>query len=385
MKKKSVLHRAVMAPSAGADGVLLSLTLAVLVLGWVVLYSASALLAEAKFGDQYYFLKKQIVWSGLGLMGLLIASRVKLSLVQQVARPAYVGVAFLLFLVLVAGHEVMGAKRWLRLGPIGLQPSEFAKLAMVLFLADALDRKKSRLTDFKHGYMPLLIMSGLMLGLIVLERDLGTPLLIASISFGMIFLAGARYEHLLGTFLAAVPFIYGAIFMVPYRRQRFFAFLDPWKDAQGTGYQLVQSLLALGSGGFWGKGSGESTIKLLYLPEAQTDFIFPILGEEFGFVGTAILTGLFLLMVHRCFLAARKATHWFHMLVAAGIGLWLGGQVVMNLGVVTGLLPTKGIPLPLISFGGSSMIVLLTAIGLVLNVSRARGTPVFGSRGGALA
>lgn len=373
-------HKAIMAPGAEPDRVLLFLTLAMLVLGWVVLYSASALLAEAKFGSQYYFLKKQIMWSALGLAGLLAASRVKMSLVQSSARMSYVVAAILLFLVLVMGHEVLGAKRWLRLGPVGLQPSEFAKLAMVLFLADALDRKKSRLSDFQHGYVPLLVMTGLMLGLIVLERDLGTPLLIAGVSFGMIFLAGAKYQHLLGTFLAGIPFLYAAVFMVPYRRQRFFAFLDPWKDAQGAGYQLVQSLLALGSGGFWGKGSGESTIKLLYLPEAQTDFIFPIVGEEFGFVGAALLTILFFLMVHRCFLVARKATTWFHLLVAGGVGLWLGGQVVINLGVVTGLLPTKGIPLPLISFGGSSLIVLLTAIGLVLNVSRARGTPVMGGR-----
>jgi cell division protein FtsW len=180
--------------------------------------------------------------------------------------------------------------------------------------------------------------------------------------------------------LAAVPCLYFAVFHVAYRRQRFLAFLDPWKEAQGAGYQLVQSLLALGSGGFFGKGSGESTIKLLYLPEAQTDFIFPILGEEFGFVGAAAVTLVFLWMTHRCFTAARQASHWFHALLAAGVGLWLGGQVVINLAVVTGLMPTKGMPLPLISFGGSSMIVLLTGIGLVLNVTRQRGAPVLGGR-----
>ncbi len=382
MNRRAVKHKSVfsLSPAAPPDGLLLSLTLAVVVFGWVILYSASALLAEARFGDQYYFVKKQIVWSALGLGALLAASRIKLAWVQKMARPSFILAVVLLALVLVAGHEVMGAKRWLRLGGIGLQPSEFAKLAIVLFLADALDRKKSRLTDFQHGYVPVLLMSGLVLGLIVLEKDLGTPFLIACVAAGMIYLAGARHRHLLATALSAIPFLYLAVFHVAYRRQRFLAFLDPWKEAQGTGYQLVQSLLALGSGGFWGKGSGESTIKLLYLPEAQTDFIFPILGEEFGFVGAAVVTLLFLWMVHRCFVAAREATHWFQLLLAAGVGLWLGGQVVINLAVVTGLMPTKGMPLPLISFGGSSMIVLLTGIGLVLNVTRQRGTPVLGGR-----
>jgi cell division protein FtsW len=378
--RKGIKHLSVFAPPSSADGFLLSLTLAVLVFGWVVLYSASALMAEAKFGDQYFFVKKQILWSAIGLAGLLAASRVKLSSVQKLARPAFAGAVVLLALVLVAGHEVMGAKRWLRLGPVGLQPSELSKLALVLFLADALDRKKSRLADFQRGYLPILFSTGFLLGLILLEKDLGTPFLIACIAFGMIYLAGARPSHLMATALVSLPGLLIAVLAVPYRRQRLLSFLDPWRDAQGVGYQLVQSLLALGSGGFWGRGSGESTIKLLYLPEAQTDFIFPILGEEFGFVGAACLTALFFLMVHRCFLAARGAVHWFHALLAAGVGLWLGMQVVINLAVVTGLMPTKGIPLPLISFGGSSMIVLLTAIGLVLNVTRARGTPVLGGR-----
>lgn len=371
---RTVKHRVVAAPapSAPPDGVLMLLTLAVLVFGWVVLYSTSAVLAEAKFGDQYFFVKRQVLWSVIGLAGLLAASRVDLAWVQRLARPGYVVAVALLVLVLLAGREVLGAKRWLRLGPVGLQPSELAKLAVVLFLADWLDRKKSRLTDFRRGFLPVLGLTGLVLGLIVLERDLGTPFLIACVAGGMIYLAGARHRHLAAAALAALPVLYVAVFHVAYRRQRFLAFLDPWAQAQGAGYQLVQSLMALGSGGFWGRGSGESTIKLLYLPEAQTDFIFPILGEEFGFVGTTALVALFFFMVRRCLLAARGASHWFHALLAAGVGLWLGGQVLINVAVVTGLLPTKGIPLPLVSFGGSSLVVLLTALGLVLNVTRHR-------------
>jgi cell division protein FtsW len=263
---------------------------------------------------------------------------------------------------------------------MGVQPSEFAKLGVVIFLADYLDRKQSRLNDFWGGLVPPLAWVGLILGLVALERDLGTPLLIALVSVGMLFLAGARWKHIFGMFLAGLPVLYLAVFHVPYRRQRMLAFLDPWKDAQGTGYQLVQSLLALGSGGFWGRGSGESTIKMYYLPESQTDFIFSILGEEFGFVGTFLLTVVFSILVYRCFRIALQASHWFHGLLVSGISLLIAGQVLINLAVVTGLFPTKGMPLPFISFGGSSVVAMFTAIGLALNVSRRTGTPVFAAR-----
>jgi cell division protein FtsW len=285
-------------------------------------------------------------------------------------------VLVLLVLVLLVGHEVGGGKRWLRVASLSLQPSEFAKLSVVILLADYLDRRKSRLDDFWKGFFPPIVMVGSVLGLILLERDLGTPLLLASVSVGMMILAGVRPRHLVGLVLAILPIVAVSIFCTPYRRERLLTFLDPWGASQGVGYQLVQSLLALGSGGFLGQGPGESTIKMHYLPEAQTDFVFPIFGEEFGFLGTATLTCAFFYLTWRCFWVASHGTHWFSVMVAAGVSLLLGGQVLLNLGVVTGLLPTKGIPLPFISFGGSSLVVILTAIGLVLNVSRERGTPV---------
>ncbi len=361
-----------MTKKAGAppDWAIVFSTLLLLVFGWVVLYSASALVAESRFGDQYHYLKKQILWSGLGLTGLLVAMRINLRWLQRLARPLFFGTVVLLVLVLVAGQEVGGARRWLRVAGLGFQPSEFAKLALVLMLADYLDRKRSRLANLWTGFLPPVVLLGVVLGLVVLERDLGTPLLMAAAAGGMIFLAGARIGHLLSLGLLALPLVYFAVFRVAYRRQRILAFLDPWSDAQGAGYQLVQSFLALGSGGFWGRGSGESTIKMHYLPESQTDFIFSILGEELGFLGTAALTCIFLFLAHRCFRVALRASHWFETLLAAGVSLLLSGQVLINLGVVTGLLPTKGIPLPFISFGGSSLLVTLTAVGLVLNVSR---------------
>jgi cell division protein FtsW len=355
--------------------VVFGLTLATVVFGWMVLYSASALVADGRFGDQYYFIKRQMVWSLLGLVGMGLALKIPLSAVQRSARGLWALVVVLLVMVLAVGHEVGGAKRWLRIGGFGLQPSEFAKLAVVLVLADYLDRRQSRLKSFMGGFVPPLIIAGVILGLIALEKDLGTPLLIGLVALGMIYVAGARVSHLFVTALALLPVVVVSILAVPYRRHRLFAFLDPWREAQGAGYQLVQSLLAIGSGGFWGKGSGESTIKMYYMPESQTDFIFPIFGEEFGFVGSVALTLVFFLLTYRCFRVAMRATHWFHVLVAAGVGLLLGGQVLINLGVVTGLLPTKGMPLPFISFGGSSLLVLLTSIGLVLNVSRQAGPP----------
>jgi len=339
-------------------------------IGWLALYSASALVAESRFGDQYYFLKRQWLWNGLGLGALLVAAKVPLAWVRAGTRPLLLVTVVLLVLVLVMGHEVLGARRWLRLGGFGFQPSELAKLAVVLFLADYLDRKQSRVNRLVPGYLPALFVSGCVLGLIVLERDLGTPFLIGCVAMGLLFLGGARPVHLMATVLMALPGLYMAIFHVSYRRQRFFAFLDPWKEAKGVGYQLVQSLMALGSGGFWGKGSGESTIKMYYMPESQTDFIFPIFGEEFGFMGTFAVTSLYFLLCYACFRVATRATNVYSSLLAAGVGLLLGGQVLINLGVVTGLLPTKGIPLPFMSFGGSSVIVLMTAVGLVLNVSR---------------
>jgi cell division protein FtsW len=346
------------------------MTAILLLMGWYILYSASAIVAEARYGDQYHYLKRQIVWSLLGIIGLVAAWRANLSTVQKFARPLFVSVLVLLVAVLVVGHEVAGGRRWLRLGGFGFQPSELAKIAVILLLADYLDRKKSRLPDFRSGLLPPLVLVGTVLGLVALERDLGTPLLISVVAGGMIFLAGARYRHILALGMAAAPVVYLAIFAVPYRRQRFFSFLDPWKDAQGAGYQLVQSLMAIGSGGFWGRGSGESAIKMHYLPESQTDFVFSIFSEELGFVGAAVLLTLFLVLVHRCFRASLRASNSFDSLLAAGVGLLLGGQALINLGVVSGLLPTKGIPLPFISFGGSSLVVTLAAVGLVLNVSR---------------
>jgi len=349
---------------------LMGIVFVLLLFGWVMLYSASAFVAESRYGNQYFYLKKQILWSGLGLLGLWIAMKVDLKIVQKLSRPVLlVSVAFLI-MVLFFGREVAGSRRWLRLGGFGFQPSEFAKLAVVLSLADYLDRKKSHLKDFSSGLVPALILLGIPVLLVGLERDLGTPFLMFTVGIGMTFMAGARLMHMFLLGLLVTPVLYWQLFHVSYRRHRLFSFLNPWADSQGTGYQLVQSFLALGSGGLWGKGSGESTIKLYYLPESQTDFIFSVFGEEWGFIGTSLLTLVFGFLSFRCLKIGQRAPTWFQMLLAVGIGLMLGFQALINLGVVTGLLPTKGIPLPFISFGGSSLLFMMVSMGLVLNVSQ---------------
>jgi len=366
--------------TAGADWVLLAITASLLVFGWIMLYSASALVADSRYGDQYFYVKKQVLWSCIGFAGMLIGMRMNLRFLQSNARLIFGGVLALLVLVLIVGHEVGGSKRWLRIAGIGFQPSEFAKLGLVIALADYLDRKQSRLHDFWKGFLPPTLLLGATTALIALEPDLGTPMLMTLVGVGMMFLAGVRVRHLIVMALAAMPVLYWQIFHVGYRRHRILAFLDPWKDPQGVAYQLVQSFLALGSGGFWGRGSGDSVIKMHYLPESQTDFIFAIIGEELGFVGSAAVTGAFFFLAYRSFHIALRASHWFETLLAAGISLILGGQAMINLGVVTGLLPTKGIPLPFISFGGSSLVLTLFSVGLLLNVSRRMGTPVLAAK-----
>ncbi len=357
------------------DWAVLFLTMLLLVIGWVALYSASAVVADAKYGDQYFFVKKQLMWSVIGLAGMFIAMRMELKFLQRHARNIFVVVLAMLVAVLIVGHEVGGARRWLRIAGIGFQPSEFAKLGLILVLADYLDRKQSRLGDFWRGFMPPMVLLGLVTALIALEPDLGTPMLIVMTGVGMIFLAGAKLRHLFILALLAAPVLYYEVFHVAYRRSRILAFLDPWRNAQGSAYQLVQSFLAIGSGGFLGRGSGESAIKLHYLPEAQTDFIFAIIGEEFGLIGTSLICILFFSLAWRCFWIATHASNWFETCLAAGVSFLLGGQALINLGVVTGLLPTKGIPLPFISFGGSSLVLTLLSVGLLLNVSRRMGGP----------
>lgn len=374
-KKKGLLRRLLsiepLLKGEGTDPTLILSVAGLLVFGWVMVYSSSALLAELRYHDQFYFLKRQILWSLIGGAAFIVSAKLPIKFWQTAARPMYVVALVLLVAVLIFGPTISGARRWIRLPGVGFQPSEIAKIALILIAADYMDRRQSRLRDFKKGLMPLLLLIALPLGLILVEPDLGTPALMASVLGAMLILGGARWSHFFGIIICSFPVLVIAVFTVRYRVQRIFAYLDPWSDAQGKGYQLIQSLLAMGSGGIFGRGLGESKLKVGSLPDCHTDFVFSVLGEELGLIGTLACASLFLMLCLHGLRISRQSRELFPRLVAAGISLTIGFQALINMGVASGLFPTKGMPLPFISFGGSSLVIALTCVGILASISRA--------------
>lgn len=358
----------------GADILLMTTVLVLIGLGVVMIYSSSAILAQEKFGEPTYFLWKQLLWIGIGIFFLILFCFIPYKNLRHWVKLLLFVSLLLLVMVLFFGKEVSGAKRWLRIGGIGFQPSELAKLVLILFTADYCDRRKSKMTSFRKGLAPFLLILALFCGLIFIQPDLGTPALIAATCLTMVFISGARISHLLILSCLVILLAFAAIWSEPYRRGRFLSYLNPWQQAEGASYQLVQSFLAMGSGGIFGVGPGESRSKLLYLPEPHTDFIFPVFAEEFGLIGSWTLISLFGLLALGGFSVARHSPNLFASLLSSGITLAILYQVIFNIGVVTGLLPTKGLPLPFISFGGSSMVTLLSAMGILLNISRSSKT-----------
>jgi cell division protein FtsW len=351
-----------------ADRPLLLATLLLMGVGLVMVFSASAMMADQRFGSAYLFLRKQLIWDALGIVALFACMRIDYHKWQKWAYPLLGAAIVSLILVLLVGRVVKGAQRWIQFGGFTFQPSELAKLALILWVADFLDRRKSQLKSFTRGFLPVIFVIGVVCALILAEPDLGTPMLLTTVGFMLLFIAGARWHHIAATVLAALPILIHEL-SVPYRRRRLVAFLDPWADAKGTGYQLTQSLLAFGSGGLLGKGLGASTLKLLYLPDPHTDFIFPVIGEELGFIGAIAVIGLFIFWGLRGWQAAKRAPDLFGQLLAAGITSWVLLQAAINMGVSCGLLPTKGLPLPFVSFGGSSLVITMSAVGILLNIS----------------
>ncbi|MFC6331363.1 stage V sporulation protein E [Paenibacillus septentrionalis] len=346
--------------------------LMILGIGLMMVYSASAVKAFHEFGDQFYFLKRQAIFAGLGLVSMLFLSRIHYTMWKKWA-PIMLIVCFgLLLLVLIPGVGVVrgGARSWLGIGSFGIQPSEFMKLAMIIFLAKWLSIEQQKITHFTKGLLPPLGLVFLAFGLIMLQPDLGTGAVMVGASMILIFTAGARLIHLGGLAMIGVVGFVGLIIAAPYRLKRITSFLDPWSDPLGGGYQIIQSLFAIGPGGLVGLGLGASRQKFSYLPEPQTDFIFSILAEELGFIGGATLILLFLIVVWRGVRTAISAPDTFGSLMAIGITSIIGVQVLINIGVVIGMMPVTGITLPLVSYGGSSLTLLLTALGILLNISR---------------
>ncbi|MFA6434630.1 MAG: putative lipid II flippase FtsW [Elusimicrobiales bacterium] len=340
-------------------------------LGLITLFSASAIYATNKGLDSLSFVKRQALWMILGLGLTAVIARVDLEKTRRFIKPAVIGTALLLLITLFM-HPVAHVRRWIPLGPMKLQTAEFAKIVLVLYLADFFDLNASRIAAApKQLFKPLCAM-GIILALIAAEPDLGTPALIFAAACMISYAAGVKPRFIFMPVAAVIPVFILELFRHPYRIARLKTFLSPWESAKGTGYQLVQSLLAVGSGGWLGKGLGASQLKLMYLPEPHTDFIFPVIAEEIGFLGSMVIILLFLALLIKGVRIARNAPSFYTTLTALGLTLMITLQAFFNVAMATGLIPTKGIPLPFFSYGGSSILASMAAVGIILNISAHR-------------
>lgn len=352
------------------DPLILGITVALSLGGLIMVFSASGVVAEKAYGDSTYYLQRQIVWMMLGFCILFVGSYIDYRQwkpwVPWIVMCCVAG----LLLVLAFGPQINGARRWLTFGFFSIQPTEMAKLAVVLYLAAFLANPNRRVTDWRRGFLPpVAVVTGLCL-LIVVEPDLGSIVVIGVVFVCMMYLAGARLGHLACLGLPMILAFLALIVFSPERWERLTTFLNPFQDREGAGWQLVQSLLALENGGVFGVGLGQGTQKLLYLPEGHTDFVLALVGEELGLVGTLGLLGLFVIFVFKGFRVAALAPDMFGRYLALGITLLLTIQAMINAGVVSGMLPTKGLTLPLVSYGGSSLLTTMMAIGILLSIAR---------------
>lgn len=354
------------------DMILLGVVLLLVVLGVVMVYSSSAVKGYVQYDDPYHFTKMELIWVSMGLAAMLVTMQLDLKWLRKVAKPALFLAVGLLILVKVPGigRTVNGADRWIGLGPLSIQPSEVIKLSMVLVMAHLLALDPLKIKSFRYGLLPILGLLGLIAGLIMLQPDLGTTLVIAGTTFFMLIAVGARISHMVALGGAGLALVVAAIAAAPYRMRRILAFLDPWADPSGKGYQTIQALLALGPGGLFGLGLGQSRQKFLYLPENHTDFIFAMIGEELGFIGATFVVLLFFVFVWRGFRIGMGAPDVFSGLLAIGLTSMIGIQAMINMGVVSGILPVTGITLPFLSYGGTSLVFTMVGVGVLLNISR---------------
>src|SRR5918992_2795018 len=363
----------------GHPSVLLSVVVAALILlGLVMILSASSVSSFATYGSSFLFFKRQLLWAAIGLVVFVFFVRMDYRRLRGWGYLSYAVAVGLLLAVLIpgAGTSVGGSARWLSAGPLSFQPSEIAKLALVLFAADVFSRKKEeRFDSLAHTAIPLLPALAVVAVLVMLQPDLGTTLMLGSIGLGLLFVAGAPFRYMAPILSASIALTAAAAFSEPYRRARVLAFLNPWADPYNTGYQTIQSLVAMGSGGWFGVGLGASRQKWLYVPNAHTDFIYAILGEELGLLGTLLVLGMFAFLGYMGIRVARKAPDRFGMLLASGIVVWVTLQALLNIGTVTAALPITGVPLPLVSFGGTSLLILLAAMGILVNIAHQGESP----------
>ena len=351
---------------------LFGVVVALVCVGVVMVYSASAIVAADRFHDPFFFLKKQLFWAVLGLGCLWGGMLLDYRNLERLVMPLLVVSFVLLVLVLVPpfGQSINGTRRWFHVGPVSFQPVELAKFALVLYLASYLTRKQEAVARFTEGLLPLLLVAGGLASLTLLQPDLGNSLALVILTLALAYLAGARVQHMALIAGAALPVVVALIALKPYRWRRMVAFMNPWDDPQGSGFQIIQSFLALGSGGWLGVGLGDSKQKLFYLPEPYTDFIFAIVGEELGLLGAVVIVALFALLIWRGLRIGLRAPDAFGAFLGLGLTIMLATQTIVNLGVVTGALPTKGLPLPFISFGGSALLMTMFSAGVLLSISQ---------------
>ncbi|MCH8028694.1 MAG: putative lipid II flippase FtsW [Candidatus Dadabacteria bacterium] len=343
-------------------------------LGLLMVYSSSSVFAMNKHGDSGYYLKRHAAYLAVGLGLMFTLMNINYRLLTKAVYPAYVLGIVLLTVVLIPGYgkEVGGARRWIDLGAVGFQPSEIAKFLLILYLAYSITKKKDKIETFTIGFFSHLFMAGLYIVLMLLEPDFGMATIVLVVLFGMLYVGGIKFRYLATSFGVSLIFIAWAIISQGYRLERILTFLNPWKDPLGSGYQVVQSFTALGLGGLWGSGLGSSIQKLFFLPEAHTDFIFSIMGEELGFIGVTAIIFVFSYLLLKGMKIANEAPDLFGTLLVFGTLMIITLQAATNMAVAVGLVPTKGLTLPLISYGGTSLVSSLGALGLVLSISRAR-------------
>ncbi len=357
--------------SGRPDIMLFIVTIILVVIGTVMIYSSSSIIAMEKFGDGYHYIKKQIIFVVIGLVVMLCASRVPYRFLRKAAYPAVVISIILLSVLLIpgVGTKVGGATRWIRAGGVSFQVSELVKIILVIFLAHYLTKKIIHIKEFYRVFVIPIIILMIILGLVMCQPDFGTSVIMVAVFMLMFYLAGGRITYLAGFAAAALPIGVIMIMRETYRMSRLLSFMNPWDDPTRTGFQIIQSFISFGSGGTFGVGLGNSMQKLFYLPEPHTDFILSVIAEEGGFVGVLIVIALFFVLVIRGFVISFRCSDLFGMLLAAGLTTVIALEAFINMAAVMGLLPTKGLVLPFLSYGGTSLVICMMVVGILLNIS----------------
>lgn len=356
------------------DKVLLIVTIVLVIFGLLMVYSASNVVALYKYNDSFYFTKRQLVFAGIGIVLMILIINIDINKIYRYSALIFLIALVCLILVLIPGIGMVrgGARSWIGVGSVSFQPSEAMKIGIVLLLARYFSKYDKDLLKFKNFFFVLCII-GSVFGLIMLQPDFGTGLVLVLGSFLLLFMTGAPFKYFMMLIVIGIVGVVGLVISAPYRMERIFSFLDPWSDPLGSGFQAIQSLYALAPSGLFGLGFNKSIQKHFFLPEPQNDFIFAIVAEELGLLGAIFLLSLFFVLIYRMIKIGQSVTNLFMKYLSFGIGLTFFVQVFINIGVVIGLLPVTGITLPIISYGGTSLMMSLIMIGLVLNVSRYRG------------